>query len=46
MRVVVNGILFEVNEQVIAKVGVVSLEGRKWSKKTCVTDEVRSNQFF
>ncbi len=46
MRVVMNGISFEINKEVINKVGGFSLEGRKWRKTTSVADEVNLIQFF
>ena len=43
---VVNEILFEINEDVIAKVGGFSLEGTKWRNQTRVANEMSLDHFY
>ena len=45
-KVTINGITFQVNEEVIAMANGLSLKGKKWKKVTKMADEVRMNNFF
>lgn len=45
-RVVVNGISFKINEDVISKINSFSLKGGKWRKQTRGIDEMTLNHFL
>ena len=45
-KVTINGITFQVNEDVIAMAIGLSMKGKKWKKVTKIADEVSMNRFF
>ena len=45
-KVTINGIIFEVNEEVIAMATGLSAKGRKWRKVAKMSDEASMNGFF
>ncbi|XP_059066261.1 uncharacterized protein LOC131857592 [Cryptomeria japonica] len=45
-RVTMGGISFEINEEVIAQVTGLSMEGSKWKKQSRIADSTNLNQFF
>lgn len=45
-RVTINGISFEINEEVIGRAIGLSLEGRKLCKKTSVLNKASLTKFF
>ena len=45
-KVTINGITFQVTEEVIAMATGLSMKGKKWRKVTKITDEASMNRFF
>ena len=45
-KVTINGITFQVIEEVIAMVTSLSMKGKKWRKVTKIIDEANMNSFF
>ena len=45
-KVTINGITFQVTEEVIAMVTGLSMKGKKWRRVTKITDEGSMNSFF
>ena len=45
-KVTINGITFQVNEDVIAMATRLPMKGKKWKKVTKMVDEASMNKFF